>query len=514
MKKYGIDISKHQGKNNIQLNQIEFDFAIVKATEGIGYVDPYCDKFIQQLIKMDKPWGFYHLARPVNDPIKEARFFYENTKNYFGHGLVALDWEMERQFDTAWAKKWLDEVQRLSRVKPLIYMSESVENKYNWSNVVLGDYGLWIAKYPPKTTIVTNYNHEICSKPRLKHWKSCAIWQFAGDNGRLDGYPVGIDCDVFYGDVSAWNKYANNHKAEVEKPSKQSQEHVTTYIKDGVVCAVCPDGCEIGLAGANGYRTLDQIGNEYPIVAKMNANYFTYQYHLGVEQGLNVNNKPEQKEFIALWIDKNNEPQYELSNNYWLQPKDVKLACSPYSITIYRGEHLTAYKPIIRSLGCPNKENQRTAISALLRINGKWTFAVHKAMTPREMTEFAVKQGADFCAIFDGGGSTSLITNDKWKFKTNRKLASALVFYIDPQKEIPKEEPKEENIQDPAEETQTDLEEALSKNKELLKENVELKLEIAELKKKHETTLKQISWENDRLLEVNKSIARLLKEGE
>lgn len=59
----GIDISGWQG--DIDLSKLNFDFVIVKATEGTGYVNPYCDKKVQQAIKLGKKWGFYHSHRGV-----------------------------------------------------------------------------------------------------------------------------------------------------------------------------------------------------------------------------------------------------------------------------------------------------------------------------------------------------------------------------------------------------------------------------------------------------------------
>ena len=63
------------------------------------------------------------------------------------HAIPALDWEAENQWDVAWAKRWLDEVTKLTGVRPVIYMSESVVNSYDWSSVVDANYGLWVAKY-------------------------------------------------------------------------------------------------------------------------------------------------------------------------------------------------------------------------------------------------------------------------------------------------------------------------------------------------------------------------------
>lgn len=206
----GIDISKHQA--GLDLSKIKCDFVIVKATEGIGYVDAYCDKFFQQGLKLKKKLGFYHFARPVNDAVQEARYFYNQTKNYFGKAIPFLDWEAENIGDTAWAKRWLDEVYRLSGVKPMIYTSESVVNAYNWSAVANAGYGLWVAKYRDK---ILDYNYDMSNagaKPIVKYWPFYAMWQWTG-TGRLTGYGGDLDCDIFYGDSKAWDKYVGKSKA-------------------------------------------------------------------------------------------------------------------------------------------------------------------------------------------------------------------------------------------------------------------------------------------------------------
>ena len=48
---YGADVSSYQGKFDIG----NLDFIIAKATEGVNYVNPYCDYVLQQAIKRKKP---------------------------------------------------------------------------------------------------------------------------------------------------------------------------------------------------------------------------------------------------------------------------------------------------------------------------------------------------------------------------------------------------------------------------------------------------------------------------
>ena len=233
----GIDISKWQ--NGIQLNKIQMDFCIAKATEGLTYVDPCCDKYVQKTKQLGKPFGFYHFARPYNDAIKEADFFVKNTKGYYDDGIPMLDWEAENKWDVAWAKRWLDRVTQLTWVKPYIYMSESIANAYNWSSVINAGYKLWVARYKD---YVLDYNYDMSSagsKPKVKGWPGYIMWQWTS-SGRLNGYSGDLDCDEFYGSVETWAEDA--HKTDIvvvpdEKPpvieERPTDEQIAQYIADG-----------------------------------------------------------------------------------------------------------------------------------------------------------------------------------------------------------------------------------------------------------------------------------------
>lgn len=217
----GIDISMWQ--RDINLSAVKADFVIVKATEGIGYVDKSCDMIFQKALSLGKKLGFYHFARPTanNDPIREADFFYENCKGYFGKAIPILDWEAENKQNVAYAKAWLDRVYQRSGVKPVIYMSESVVNSYDWSSVANADYGLWVAKYRDNNP---DYNYNMAnagSLPKVKWWKFYCMWQWTS-SGRLNGYNGNLDCNVFYGDETTWDKYAG--KSGTTQPVKPTQQ--------------------------------------------------------------------------------------------------------------------------------------------------------------------------------------------------------------------------------------------------------------------------------------------------
>lgn len=211
----GIDVSNHQ--RGMDLSKVDCDFVIIKATEGKSYVDPSCDTFFQQALSLGKKLGVYHFANNSdNTPEQEADWFVNNTKGYIGKAIPVLDWEDNVKSDVAWALKWLQLVEQAYGCKPLIYMSESTVNSYNWSSVANANYGLWVAKYRDKNA---DYNYDMSMagrNPAVNYWKFYALWQWT-DVGRLNGYNGTIDCDVFYGDNTAWDKYIGNETPELEE---------------------------------------------------------------------------------------------------------------------------------------------------------------------------------------------------------------------------------------------------------------------------------------------------------
>lgn len=190
-----IDVSSHQGAINVgaMFDAGHIGAVVSKATEGIGYTNPYCDAVIQAALSRNKPCGIYHFARE-NDATAEANYFVKETQGYIGKCIPILDWEASALNNgTAWALRWLQAVEAAYGYKPWIYMSASVTNSYDWSAVVAGDYGLWVADYTPPLDAVG-------------YWNTIAAWQYTS-TGRVEGYAGNLDKNYFYGTVEQWNKY-------------------------------------------------------------------------------------------------------------------------------------------------------------------------------------------------------------------------------------------------------------------------------------------------------------------
>lgn len=211
----GIDVSSYQSTLNIA--NVSADFVIVKATEGTTYVNPYCDVHYQQAKALGKKLGVYHFVG-FGDPIAEANFFVDNCQGYIGEAIFVLDWENGNVGDVQWALRFLKHVESRIGYKPMIYMSESVENSYDWSSVVRNDNGLWIARYRDMD-IDRNYDMSNAGQdPKITDWPFYVIWQWTSA-GRLNGYSGNLDCNRAYINGAQWDLYAGRRANPVPNPT-------------------------------------------------------------------------------------------------------------------------------------------------------------------------------------------------------------------------------------------------------------------------------------------------------
>lgn len=203
----GIDISNWQP--DIDLSAVDSDFVIVKATEGTDYVSPVADTQIQQALKLNKLLGVYHYATG-SGAVDEAKFFLSNIKGYIGKALLVLDWESEAIISGPdYAKTFLDTVYNATGIRPLLYTSKSVLNRYDWSSVSK-DYALWCAQYADDKP--TGYRSEPWTDDNpFGSWTTPSIYQYSS-HGDLAGYNSNLDLDIFYGDKNAWESLAKSDK--------------------------------------------------------------------------------------------------------------------------------------------------------------------------------------------------------------------------------------------------------------------------------------------------------------
>lgn len=191
----GYDVSNWQSGYSTDWLISTSDFLIMKATEGLDFVDGYCDGWVQACRNAGHPWGFYHFARD-NDPIAEADYFVDSTINYFGEGIPVLDWEDGQS--VVWVNAFVKRVHERTGVWPWIYANP-------WRFQLGGvneNCGRWVASYPGGVP-----SPDAC--PAADGVPVCC-WQYTS---------TPLDKNYFYGDIETWRAYATGEGADM--PTKE-----------------------------------------------------------------------------------------------------------------------------------------------------------------------------------------------------------------------------------------------------------------------------------------------------
>jgi len=178
-----VDISHHNGK--IDFSKVDAELVIMKATQGTMFVDSMLQVNREGFAHVKQ--GFYHFANG-GSPFNEAAHFVK-TIGEIRDEILVLDWEIQHNDTVNWCLQFLQEVERLTSKKPLIYLNQATVKKYDWSSVSKR-YGLWIARYGLNTgTVPTIY------KPETKDWPTYAIWQYTS-RGRVNGIKGYVDLNL------------------------------------------------------------------------------------------------------------------------------------------------------------------------------------------------------------------------------------------------------------------------------------------------------------------------------
>ena len=253
-----IDVSSWQTGINVTTSGAQI--VVAKATEGIGYVNPDCDRVVQDALAAGQGVGVYHFAHSENDAVAEANYFIDNTRGYIGKGIVPiLDWEPSAPWNTGWALTWLKTVEAAWGTKPIIYMNQSTENSYNWDSVVAGNYGLWIAAYPLSYTPIYGFNPP-AAQPTLYHWPFAAAWQYTS-TGYVGDWGGALDLSVVYGDLNTWHAYAGSGQVAptpTPQPTPQPSAPDTTCDTD---CVVIQSGQYVSMFWADWWNVSVPSGN-------------------------------------------------------------------------------------------------------------------------------------------------------------------------------------------------------------------------------------------------------------
>lgn len=194
----GNDVSSYQGDIDWDTLKTNANFAGMKATEGIGFIDTKFARNQSESRRVDLPRFFYHFARPDlnNDPAQEADYFLSKVGPLKDGEVLCLDYEVQYHDPVGWCKLWLERVRFMTGVSPLFYSYQSMLTSNDWSPVVSEGFGLWVAA----PTGDPNNNNFVTGA-----WPFAAMQQWGTEP--VPGISGAVDADVFFGDISTFKKY-------------------------------------------------------------------------------------------------------------------------------------------------------------------------------------------------------------------------------------------------------------------------------------------------------------------
>lgn len=226
----GIDVAMYQPNIDWAVVKQYRDFAVIKATEGNGYVDPYFTRHRDGARAAKLPLGAYHYLQTGNG-VTQAQNFLRATNNYAGFDLpVAVDYE-QHGVNSGIANAFVAEIERVigkpwvgptgQPVACMIYTG----NYFNRSDRGPWAYmDLWVAAYTNRNYPNPGPEPQFLPVPGASApWSQWSIWQCNGGDGRCPGVGGGnTPCDQNVATVEWFNRTLNRqtppHPEEDDMP--------------------------------------------------------------------------------------------------------------------------------------------------------------------------------------------------------------------------------------------------------------------------------------------------------
>ncbi|WP_280264301.1 glycoside hydrolase family 25 protein [Nocardia wallacei] len=204
----GPDVSSWQHIDGRMINWFEVkasgnNFAMVKATEGLNYVNPY---FVPDSVLMRAAGvarGTYHYAHPELPPEPQAALYATLVLGQNGPLDLppVLDLENSGGLPPAalidWTHRYLNTVQALTGRVPIVYTYPTFWKTAMADTNEFTRYPLWIADYRGN------------DQPEVPGgWPTWTFWQQT-DSGRIPGIAGNTDINVYSGAQGDFARFAN-----------------------------------------------------------------------------------------------------------------------------------------------------------------------------------------------------------------------------------------------------------------------------------------------------------------
>lgn len=208
----GPDVASYQHPSGARINWAKVkksgrDFAIVKATEGTSYTNPYFAGDWSGIANAGLVRGTYHFARPampISTALDQADYFAQaignqkNTKNL----PPILDLEVTGGLSPGeliiWTQTFLAEVQAQTGRIPMIYSYPAFWRDDMANTDALVAYPLWIADYNGGSAPTS-----------IGGWPTWTLWQYTSSAHQSGIGGGGVDMSRFNGSTTQLRKLAD-----------------------------------------------------------------------------------------------------------------------------------------------------------------------------------------------------------------------------------------------------------------------------------------------------------------
>jgi lysozyme len=197
----GVDVSGYQPNTNwTAVKGAGISFAIIKATEGTGYVNPYFASDWKGTKAVGIVRGAYHYFHADTDPIAQADHFI-STVGALEATDLPLVMDLEETFGqtastiNTRAVQFLQRLEQKTGKTPMIYTSPSFYSSLG-SPASFAKYTLWIAHWGVQCPTVPD------------NWNKLTFWQYS-DTGNVAGISGGVDHDLFNGSLADLYAFAS-----------------------------------------------------------------------------------------------------------------------------------------------------------------------------------------------------------------------------------------------------------------------------------------------------------------
>ena len=208
----GIDVSNWSGDINWrEVRDAGIEVAIIQASEGTFYRDPYLHEFYNGAKENGIKVGFYHFFNPGSSPTpsEQARYFVDTIRGLDSDLKLVLDLEQTGGLDnyevTRQAIEFLEEVRNYSGLDVAIYTYTNFAQYNLYEGLGLSEYPLWIAQLS-----------EGGPSPNPIWGNKYVAWQYS-DTGRVRGINASTDLDLVYDGMFL------DDREDIPKEQKQPQ---------------------------------------------------------------------------------------------------------------------------------------------------------------------------------------------------------------------------------------------------------------------------------------------------